>query len=789
MDINRDNVLSRAEVKQALVDRKIAVRDEQLTHLMAFFDVHGRGYVTLGDLHDSLRTFRAVQKLGPNAIQSACSQKLRRQQQRPRPDSTAATRLQTALLAPLVLFSTPTAIEESERRHRSTTKARERRTLEQETGTSYLDITDSELGSLADWLVEEGKGDGSKENLNRGMGEFSPNPSDRSSSINASQSQLRPLSLVMAALESAASRAPRSSSSNGGQAESVRGPGEAAIPSSAARVLRILRSLQKLWRHKDRHRREKAFIQRASEEFSDEKLSAAVGLFVLDGKREIDLEDVMTVFRNVRVGKFIRRRPPTAAVPSLVALGRYLGNRGITAHDFVQEAAAMVDPLNSRGQPPEDRKKPASTRRQTATRNTAARPATTAQLATLLCAEVPLSAEQRALVLACIEDCGYVSGAVLAGAVRRARAELAHRKLDRIERQRGAAGVSACGGGGCGSSETGSHMSGLSLAESGCTINSPPRRRQQAGVAATHKGAIVPPQHKYRCRQGEPSPEAVFNQSDASLVLDLFVKECGGLRGLTGENAVAVWRGLKRRSRGLHAYEAGRLASRHLRQLLRVRRMKSLQWFGTLSSTARDASSGGDGGSVTPRVAMSSVIDGVDALAEGAARNPSGVLGTATAAAAVNDDSATASPEEGLGNSDCSQEETSEDIDIDLRWTREQLAALYHHLDPCREGSITRAIFQEGLSDRRIGRVTYPDTVQLAAARRFEAALREVGCTNVCRLFQTLAGEGRGGGNLVEYIRGMGEPTRSTSRELDAAARHERVARTSAMRESVSRTC
>lgn len=787
MDNNRDNILTRAEMEQALVDRKVVLRDEQLTHLMAFFDVQGRGYVTLGDLHDSLRTFRAVHQrgqVGPKTLASACSQKLRRSQSRPTPNFTRVTRLQSALLAPLVLFTTPTTIEGSATQNQSTTKASEKRILEHETGTSYLDITDLEISSLADSLMEVGTGDGSEENFGRGKEEFSSNPSGFSSVMNASQSHLRPLSLVMAALESAALQAPRSSNLNRGRVGSVRGPAEAAIPSSAVRVLQILRSLQKLWRHKDRRRREKALIQRASDEFSDEKLSVAVGLFDLDGKGEIELEDVMVVFRNVRVGKFVRRRPPTAAIPSLAALGRYLNNRGITAHDFVQEAAAVPvmtnsDPLKTRGQPEDG--KPASTRRQTAARNKA-RPATTAQLATLLCAEVPLRAEQRALVLACIEDRGFVSGADLGGAVRRARAELAHRKLDRMERQRG----TVVGGGGCGSSETESHVSELSLAESGYTVNSPPRRRQQAGVVAKQKGGtMVPPQHKHWYGRDKPPHEDVFNQNDASLVLDLFIKECGGFRCLTGKTAVAVWRGLKRRSRGLHAYEAGRLASKHLWQLLRVQGVKPNQWFASLSSTARDTSAGGDGrGSAAPRVAMSSVVDGVDALAESAARNPSGMPDTATAPG--DDHSAAASLEGDLSNSDCSLGETSEDVGRVWKWSREQLVALTRHLDPCREGGITQKIFQEGLCDRRVGRVAYADEVQLAAARRFEAALRGVGCGDVCGLFQTLAGEGRGGGDLVEYIREMGECTRSISRELDAAGRQERVSRTTAMRESVS---
>ena len=792
MDSNRDNVLTRSEMKQALADRAIVLRDEQLTHLMAFLDVQGRGYITLGDLHDSLRSFRAVHLR--QAIAPPCPPRLSRPQPRQQRHSTATSRLQSALLAPLVLFTTPPPVEGSAKRRRCTTKASKKRILEQEAGISHLDITDPEVRSLVDYLMDVGNG-ADNEDIGHAKGKFHSNFDGCSSSIDAGQSQLRPLPLVMAALESAASQVTGSSNPKGGHGEDVRGPGPAAVPSSAARVLRILRSLQKVWRQKDRRRRENALTQRDPGEFSDEKLSAAVNLLDIDGKGHIDLEDVITVFRNVRAGTFVRRRPPSAALPSLAVLGRYLDNRGITARDFVQEAAIssvpVVDPLKSGGQPGDVKSSPTVSRASIRTKD---RPATTAQLAARLCAETELSAEQRALVLACIEDNGFVSAADLAGAVRRAKGELAHRKLERMERQRGAVGG---GGGGYGSKKQESQGPEASITESGCSIASLARCRQPAGLAAgDNTGGPVPLQQNHRCRRDEPVPrQDTFNQSDASLILDLFVKEGGGLRSLTGETAVALWRGLKRRSRGLHAYEAGRSASRHLRRLLRDRGKKPLQWFRTLESLSEGPAEGGESATVPRRVAISSIFHGVGALIEMPPLNPLGELNTTDAATAVATsgdddsaaDSAAASLEGSLSNSDGSVEQTFENADKEMKWTRAQLSALARHLDPCGDGSITQEVFREGLSDSRVDRVCYPDAVQLAAARRFEAALRDVGYSDICGLFLTLAGSARGGGELIQYIRHMGDCfARSASRDLDAEARQERVARAIAMRESVS---
>lgn len=792
MDSNRDNVLSRAEMKQALANGGIVLRDEQLTHLMAFFDVHGRGYVTLGDLHDSLRTFRAVQ-----ANASPPPQRLSRPQPRQLRHSSSTTSLQSASLAPLVLFTTPPQVDGSGKRRQCKTKASEKRILEEEAGISHLDITDPEIGSLADYLMDAGNGAESEEGISHAEGESPSNSDACSSSLDTGQPQLRPLPLVMAALESAASQTTSNGNPNGGHGERVRGQGPAAVQSSAARVLRILRSLQKVWRQKDRRRREKALIQREPDEFSDERLSAAVSLLDVHGKGHIDLEDVLTVFRNVRAGTFVRRRPPSAALPSLAVLGRYLDNRGITARDFVQEAAVssapVADPLKSGGQPGDA--KPTRARSRVSARKKDL-PATTAQLAARLCAETELTAEQRALVLACIEDNGFVSAADLAGAVRRAKAELAHRKLKRLDRQRGMAG----GGGGRGRKKKESQGPETSPTRSGCSVTSPARCRQRAGVAVGDKSkALVLPQQQnnHRYRDGDPVlQQDSFNQSDVSLILDLFAKEGGGLRSLTGETAVALWRGLKRRSRGFQAYEAGRLASRRLRRLLRVRGKKPIQWFGALEPVFEAPAEGERvEAPVTRRVAISSIIRAVGALVEMPTVDPPGERNTTDAATAIaasgDDDSvadsaAAASLEGSLSNSDGSVEQSLENDDKETKWTRTQLSALARHLDPCGEGTITQAVFHEGLRDSRVERVCYPDAVHLAAARRFEAALRDAGCSDICGLFQTLAGGGRGGGDLVEYIRQMGDCSRSISRDLDAAARQERVARTIAMRESVS---
>ncbi|CBN75021.1 hypothetical protein Esi_0064_0075 [Ectocarpus siliculosus] len=626
MDSNRDNVLTRSELKEALVNRQLVLRDDQLTHLMAFLDVHGHGYVTLGDLHDGLRNFRAARHRTKIHGQST---RLPRPQPRPPLDSTAVTRLQSALLAPLTLFSAQAPVEGQGKHQRYKKNASEKRILEQEAGINFLDITDPEISSLADFLMDAEKAGG------RPQGGLPSNPADHIPTTDAQQSKaLRPLPLIMAALESAASRAPGCINRDGQQTGGIRGPGAAAVPCSAARVLWILRGLQRVWRQKDRRRKAKTLIQESADEFTDEKLSVAVSLFDVDGQGHIDLQDVMTVFRNARVDKFVRGRLPAAAIPSLVAIGRHLESRKITAHDFVQDAATSTIVHSS--EPTPKRKRDAK-RDQTQT-------ATTAQLGALLFSELQLDAKQRNLVLECIEEDGLVSGANVAGAVRRARGELAHRKLERLEQQQG-----VVDGGRCWSSETGSQVSEIS--GSTCSIISPPRFRPQAGAAPTaEEGMLAPLQHKHQ-RDG-------FNQSDASLILGLFVKEGGGLRNLTGKSAASLWRGLKRRGRGVHACEDGRSAARRLRQLLESRDMKPHRWFATLGPTAESSAPSDERSSMERRVEMSSIIQGVQALGGTTRTGPPGEANTVHTAS--DDERATDSLEGTLSSNDGSYSSTAQ---------------------------------------------------------------------------------------------------------------------------------
>lgn len=774
MDSNRDNVLTRAEMEQALANRGLNITEKQLTHLMAFFDVQGCGYVTLGDLHDSLRTFRAVRQrvhIDGQTTKFTCPPSLPRPKQRPPRDTATVTRVQSTLLAPVVLFTRPVPVEQQGKQQRSN-QPRDKRILEHEAGVSYLDITDAEIESLANCLMRER---GAEVNDKSGACDekaLAPDDADEASRAAANDCKMRrPLQLVMSTLESAAAQASESIKPNGELTQGVRGPGAAAVPSSAARVLRVLRSLQNMWRRKDRRRRAKALLQRESDHFTEESLSAAVDLFDVDSRGHIDVEDVMAVFRSVRVGRFSRRRPPAAAISSLAAFGRYLDTRGITARNFVEEAATfarMAAGLKS----PESCGHPGGTKPQVAA---------TTQVKALLCSEARLSADQCEFVVGCVEEGGFVSAANLDGAVRQARRELAHGELDRRERNR-TGGV----GGGVEGSETESRVSEMTAGT--CNTNSPTRHRQQLGEKAAKKGEIVLPSPcRQRCRQTEAPALGSFNQSDASLVLALFVGEGGGLRNLTGETAAALWRGLKRRGHGMHAYEAGKSASRRVRRLLRLRDIEPLEWFGTLDAATQAPASSDAGVSAVRRVTMSSIVQGVRALVEIESTTCPADIGTAATAATDDDDSVVTSLGGSVSSNHDGRVDRTEGTESKaLRWSKPQFAALTRHLDPCGVGSITQIAFQEGLSDCRADRGVYPDAVQLAAARRFEAALLDIGCGDVCALFEMLTNGGRGGGDIVEYVRRMGDCVPNAAQRLEAAARQHRVARVLALRETVS---
>ena len=141
---NRGSVLIREEIHRALADRNVNLRDEELTSLMAFFDVQGRGYVTLGDVRDSLEALRQGHQ---------ANKKTTRIQPPQVPDYAESNRLGSALLAPLVLFTSPEPLDGSKKRRRSVNKGGGAQWCRWEAGMGYLDITEQEISSLADFLM------------------------------------------------------------------------------------------------------------------------------------------------------------------------------------------------------------------------------------------------------------------------------------------------------------------------------------------------------------------------------------------------------------------------------------------------------------------------------------------------------------------------------------------------------------------------------------------------------------------------------------------------------------
>lgn len=217
-------------------------------------------------------------------------------------------------------------------------------------GVACLDITNPEIESLADFLtrveaIKLGSSDGDEKTANL---EDEPTPSAKKASLLGANHHRRssksdqskrfyPLSTIIDSLILAASRAP----AEGG--EDVRGPGSEAIPYSAARVWAILQGLQWSWHHELRRPRTAAKNTVIEEEepknFSNKELDATARFFDLDSSGHIQLEDVMTAFREVRHDRCLGGRPSTPAMLILVALGRHLKENGITATHFVQKVA------------------------------------------------------------------------------------------------------------------------------------------------------------------------------------------------------------------------------------------------------------------------------------------------------------------------------------------------------------------------------------------------------------------------------------------------------------------
>lgn len=756
---DRGSILIREEIHRALADRNVYLREEELTSLMAFFDVQGRGYVTIGDVRDSLEGLRQGQQ---------ANQKTARIQPPQLPDHAESNRLGSALLSPLVLFTSPESLDGSKKRRRPVTKGGGAQWCRWEAGMGYLDITEKEIGSLVDFLmgVEEG-GVTAKQRAwhqpsdgNHGSKQLVTDDAriDDGDSRPVDQAKpLRALSTVMTVLRSAAVRAGRN---NLHGERGSRGPGAAAIPSSAARVCRVLAALQKLWRENNRQHRRMVGAsptRRGPDEFSDEELGAAVRLFEIDGIGSIELEDVTTVFRSARAGKFARRRPIAAVIPTLASLGRHLEERAVTADEFVQEAASTTASASPHASGGHSGEMTFTTKNKQRSNGNKCRPATAAQMGALLNKEMKLTAQMQDLVLNCVADNGLVWGANLAWAVQRARIELGHDQIKRQEQQRGkSSGYTSEG------SDIKRRAQESLIGSDSSTTTSPPRIR----TAVSNNKEVAVPRLQQRRPRGKPADSKGFDHFHAALVIKIFTGAGGGLRNLTADTAVSLWRALKRQEHGIHTSEIGRFTSRGLRQLMHHLEVKPHHWFATL-----DAEGGNEGGGkisdLERRVKVSSIVAGVKRLIADAGVFPEGAP-TVMGSGKVKKTDSEFAHERGK-KTDTGKGKGSAELSAGVRdaqkWNKKEFSALVGHLDPCGEGSISHADFQEGLRDSQKGQVSYPDASQLAAAHRFEAVLRSVGCEDVCGLIQTLTRGGRGGGDLVEYIRRMGDCSLSTSRD------------------------
>lgn len=876
MDRDRDNVLTRAEIHYELATLGLPLDDEKLSNLMAFLDTEDRGYVTFGDLHNSLKMFRTFKGLPREAdVLSSAEEGFDEAVHTPssllRPSRTrisrasitscpsSSGRLQAALLTPIALITTsPTFATISKKRRRpmhvsNINHRAVRRGMRWDSSRSILDITDPEIYSLAECLMgvedsgearrrvewqrqSEGEvvcaarqqgthqetdlGFASPENSSvLGSGESTAHNEDdkQRAVVRCSDTQpvakpgsanfdtatvelLRPLSFVMSQLKSIAARHVHDAHKT---TEHVRGPGSAAVPCSAARVCRVLARLKRLWResHLRRPCSDEHGLPRSDNNeaagggLSDEELDAVVQFFGTDSMGHVRLEDVITVFRAVRRNRVARRRLPAAAVPALVAVGRRLDERGDSAMDFTRQAGAITiirpkgsdsrpDGANTDGVPP-----PSAEKVHASTKKAGGRSATVSQVKALLCQEMPgLSEEQRSLVVECVGEDGLVSGKYLAGAVRRARLEASQRRRDwRLQKRRSRAPNPA---------DIGSEIEieiDKYTTDMAQGVSRSDHRQTEVDLAVAGRFS--------RCRQRSPRAKTIdadFDHLDAALLLDILIRECGGLRAVNAETMITAWRSLKRHSRGANAYRAGRSAVSGLRRLLRRRSMKPLRWFCALGEDDNVTAAADDSNGRGLRVPVSAVTAGVNNLLMMSTTVTTANAEPANVAAGgemsfVHDDNRASSNSKNdakSGHTEVGAEGTGGEEDGDEKeWSDKRLAALAAHLDPCGEGTVTIAGLQDALRDCCEGQQTkYPDVAHLTSARRFEAALRMYGCENVCEMLAHVAGDGRGAHSLIEFVRRMGDcSTRSklTARDLDAPLREEQAAGAIAQRKEV----
>lgn len=964
---DRSKILSQEEVHQALAGEGVVLPNEQLTSVMAFFDTEGRGYVTLGNLHDSLRAHRALDRrpcaaadiangvrFPPEVITPAAESQSRRLV-RPRPchvlESADTDGVGSALLTPLALLRAPPTAKGSKKRRRSvngtpTLERRQQRAMGWMAGVSALDITDPEIECLADYLMrpenerrfsrkgdvrpeptQEGErpdgrciADGSiaREELNCARneelwvevdagcpisslkwterrledeaGSVGPDyvgqkevPEQSSSGTNVlvsvsdelpfvasgqdqSEPPLKSLQTVMAALEEAASRVfppvanVTSDPSGIPDPDSVRGPCLAAIPSSASRVLRVVRGLSRMWRQADRRCCNRKGVRGGyaySEEFTDDELCSAARLFDVDSTRQVCLEDVKAMFHGIRTDTFSRQRQFVAAIPTLAALGRHLEVQGLTSSDFVQKAAAAGSTKDNpkRSDEGDSNRHPTNvtkiSRRKLVAMGAHRWRAAMTDVDMLLKQDTQLSNKQRLLLLEYLGEDGFVWDTSLGTAFRRARWELEHRRLAKLERQRGEKraqhdradvfGVKGISGEERGGSESMADRATILVSASQCrrhrvvattkpeataaailtamTVSKLKESYRRKDLAADRRGASG-------CSKIERSDR--FNECDACSVVDIFLAPEGSLRNLSADAAAAIWRRVKRRDRGVNAYRAGRVVVRNLQRLLRNQRMKPMQWFAMMESAIANADVDVDVGGIKDEddrsdndqgVSKSTVIASIKHIVTIGGQPPAETSSHTKHIGADKDAGNAANVEENTGSATCDRRETSpsdsegsnsdtlatnkrgkKNTDADggnrndnhtvrRDWNRRTLSALMSHLDPCGEGTITPALFQDGLNDCSDSTSFCLDLNQVSAARRFEAALSCADCNDVCEFLRTLVSGGRGGEELVYCVRQIGACARGLRlRETDLANRQGLASHTHSVREQVSIT-
>ncbi|CAN0057652.1 unnamed protein product, partial [Discosporangium mesarthrocarpum] len=448
----------------------------------------------------------------------------------------------------------------------------------------------------------------------------------------------------------------------------IRGPGPDAVPSSAKRTCLALEALEELWRsghsssgfdpaggcrggvstpaiaaqHNHHHQQQRRRQQRQQQHpgvagggFSDEDIEE-VAQFLSGGRREVQLEDILAVFRHVRRSNRLAPAPPEESIPSLLFLGRLMRDKSLTAGQLVKEAAAEGGGKN-----------PVKVVLSSSTRRSAM--ATTTQVQRYLRRGLGLTEAQRDKVLACVDPqgTGVVWGPSLASAVRRAYTITEHRRLEKLREQRATAAAAAAAaaataaaaasynnrpgqglcpgystpprhwpfphrrGGGLGrpSSSAGlmsAKRYGLFMSQAAAApgpngrSSSPTLPKVAAGPRAlrdkgTGHGEGVMTRDHHHFVQLQPQQQQLqacqdadsrsFNSEDASLLMELFTREGEdgvGRRGVTMHSALETWRRLKRQEAGPQGAAAGRAAALQLRRLLARKGTKPREWFEAL---------------------------------------------------------------------------------------------------------------------------------------------------------------------------------------------------------------